>query len=124
MAATTDPNLQAWRSAHGALGSRLVDLESLADVAVARTGILTGATAAAWAEADAGLAHAWETYRVLDQVLADAEAAPDRAAVLLTNASVPGAGGATADPARALEAASEAVDAAVAVADRLTEAWA
>ncbi|HET6774294.1 MAG TPA: hypothetical protein VFH36_13340 [Acidimicrobiales bacterium] len=124
MAATTDPNLQAWRSAHGALGSRLVDLESLADVAVARTGILTGATAAAWAEADAGLAHAWETYRVLDQVLADAEAAPDRAAVLLTTASVPGAGGATADPARALEAASEAVDAAVAVADRLTEAWA
>jgi hypothetical protein len=124
VAATTDPNLQAWRSAHGALGSRLVDLESLADVAVARTGILTGATAAAWAEADAGLAHAWETYRVLDQVLADAEAAPDRAAVVLTTASVPGAGGATADPARALEAASAAVDAAVAVADRLTEAWA
>jgi hypothetical protein len=124
VAATTDPNLQAWRSAHGALGSRLVDLESHPDVAVARTGILTGVTAAAWAEADAGLAHAWETYRVLDQVLADAEAEPDTAAVLLTTASVPGAGGSTTDPTSALEAASDAVDAAVAVADRLSEAWA
>jgi hypothetical protein len=124
VAATTDPNLQAWRSAHAALGSRLVDLESHPDVGVARTGILTGATAAAWAEADAGLAHAWETYRVLDQVLADAEAAPDRAAALLTTASVPGAGGAGTDPTTALEAASTAVDAAVAVAERLSEAWA
>ena len=77
MAATTDPNLQAWRSAHG--GARRAGWSTSSRspiVAVARTGILTGATAAAWAEADAGLAHAWETYRVLDQVLADAEAAP------------------------------------------------
>ena len=124
MAATTDPNLAAWRRAHGALGSRLVDLESHADVAVARTGILTGSTAAAWDEVDTGLAHAWETYRVLDQVLTDAEAAPDRAAVLLTTAPVPGAGGATTDPTAALEAADAAVDAALAVADRLSQAWA
>jgi hypothetical protein len=119
----TDPNVQAWRSAHAALGSRLVDLESHANVALARTGVLTGATAEAWADADAGLAHAWETYRVLDEVLDDVEAEPDRAAALLTTAQVPGANGATADPSTALQAASDAVDGAVAVADRLATAW-
>ncbi len=123
MAATTDPNLDKWRSAHAALGSRLVDLESHTDVAVARTGILAGATAAAWAEAEAGLAHAWETYRVLDQVLAGAEATPQRAAELLTAARVPGAGGVPADPSSALTAATGAVDRATAVADRLSETW-
>jgi hypothetical protein len=123
VAATTDPNLQAWRSAHAALGGRLVDLESHPDVGVARTGGLAGTTAAAWAEADAGLAHAWETYRVLDQVLADAEATPARAAELLTTARVPGAGGMMTTPTLALEAAGAAVDAAVAVADRLSAAW-
>jgi hypothetical protein len=121
--APPDPNLQAWRSAHAALGSRLVDLESHPDVGVARTGGLTGTTAAAWAEADAALAHAWETYRVLDQVLDDAEAAPDRAAELLTKAPVPGAGGVPTTPSTALEAAGAAVDGAVAVADRLSAAW-
>ena len=94
----TDPHVQAWRSAHTTLGSRLVDLESQADVALARTGVLTGTTAAAWADADAGLAHAWETYRVLDEVLDDVEADPARAAALLTTSQVPGAGGAPADP--------------------------
>ena len=77
----TDPHIQAWRSAHTTLGSRLVDLESQADVAVARTGVLTGATAAAWADAEAGLAHAWETYQVLDEVLAR-RAVPGRPADL------------------------------------------
>jgi len=119
----TDAHVQAWRSAHTTLGSRLVDLESQPDVALARTGVLTGATAAAWAEADAGLAHAWETYRVLDEVLDDVEARPDRAAALLTSSQVPGAGGAPADPSTALAAASGAVDAALEVADRLASAW-
>lgn len=123
MSAISDPNLAAWRTTHAALGSRLVDLESHADVALARTGALTGTTAAAWAEADAGLAHAWETYRVLDQVIAEAEKAPERAATLLTSAPVPGAGGATTDPAAALQAADAAVEAAVAVADRLAGVW-
>jgi hypothetical protein len=120
----TDPNVQAWRSAHTTLGSRLVDLESQADVAVARTGVLTGATAAAWADADAGLVHAWETYRVLDEVLDAVEADPAQAAALLTSSKVPGAGGAPADPSTALTAASAAVDAAHEVAERLAAAWA
>ena len=119
----TDPNLQAWRSAHAALGSRLVDLESHGNVALARTGVLTGGTAAAWADADAGLAHAWQTYRVLAEVLDEVEADPTRATALLTTAQVPAAGGATADPSTALTAAGHAVDAAIAVADRLATAW-
>ncbi len=119
----TDPNVQAWRSAHAALGSRLVDLESHGNIALARTGVLTGGTAAAWADADAGLAHAWETYRVLDEVLQHVEAEPDRAAALLTTSQVPGANGAKSDPSTALTAASGAVDAAIAVADRLATAW-
>jgi hypothetical protein len=119
----TDPNIQAWRSAHTALGSRLVDLESNPNVALARTGALTGATAAAWADADAGLAHAWETYRVLDEVLDKVEADPDGAAAVFTAAQIPGAGGAPTDPSTALTAASAVVDDAVAVADRLATAW-
>ncbi len=119
----TDPNVQAWRNAHATLGSRLVDLESHANVALARTGMLTGGTAATWADADAGLAHAWETYRVLDDVLQRVEADPALAATLLTTAQVPGSGGAPADPSTALSAASHAVDEAVAVADRLATAW-
>lgn len=119
----TDPNVMAWRSAHAALGSRLVDLESQPDVALARTGVLSGATAAAWADADAGLAHAWETYRVLSEVLDDVESDPARAAALLTTSQVPGAGGVPADPSTALAAASAAVDAALDVAQRLAAAW-
>ena len=119
----TDPNVQAWRNAHATLGSRLVDLESHGNVALARTGVLTGGTAAAWADADAGLAHAWETYRVLDEVLGRVEAEPALAATLLTTSKVPGAGGAPADPSTALSAASSAVDDAVALADRLATAW-
>lgn len=123
MTVTTDPHVQAWRSAHAVLGSRLVDLESHPNVALARTGVLTGGTAAAWAEADADLGHAWATYRVLADVLAEVEAEPHRAAQLLTASQVPGPDGAAADPSTALEAASRAVDAAVAVADRLAAAW-
>ncbi|HKY66400.1 MAG TPA: hypothetical protein VJM49_08530, partial [Acidimicrobiales bacterium] len=119
----TDPHVQAWRSAHTTLGARLVDLESLPNVALARTGSLTGATGQAWADADAALAHAWETYRVLDEVLDAVETDPARAGTLLSTARVPGSGGAPADPSTALTAASAAVDAAVAVADRLATAW-
>jgi hypothetical protein len=118
-----DPNLQAWRSATTALGNQLVDLESHHNVELARGGALVGGTAATWADAEAGLSAAWETYRVLDEVLDDAEAHPERAAALLTTASVPGAGGEATDPSSALRAASAAVDAAVAVADRLAGAW-
>ncbi|HEX6420505.1 MAG TPA: hypothetical protein VFZ77_18535 [Acidimicrobiales bacterium] len=119
----TDPTVQAWRTAHATLGSRLVDLESHANVALARTGVLTGTSAAAWAEADTGLSHAWETYRVLDEVLGQAEAEPARAGDLLRSARVPGPDGATTDASTALGAASAAVDAAVALADRLAAAW-
>ena len=119
----TDPNVQAWRNAHGTLGSRLVDLESHGNVALARTGVLTGGTAAAWADADAGLGHAWETYRVLEEVLQQIETDPAQAATLLRTAQVPGAGGALTDPSAALAAASRAVDDAVALADRLATAW-
>src|SRR5918998_668877 len=121
--AMTDPNVQAWRNAHATLGSRLVDLESHGNVALARTGVLTGGTATAWADAAAGLAHAWETYRVLDEVLGRVEAEPALAATLLTTSTVPGPGGAPADPSTALAAASSAVDDAVALADRLATAW-
>lgn len=119
----TDPNVQAWRNAHATLGSRLVDLESHGNVALARTGVLTGGTAATWADADAGLAHAWETYRVLDDVLQRVEADPALGATLLTTSQVPGEDGVPADPSTALSAASRAVDDAVAVADRLATAW-
>lgn len=119
----TDPNVQAWRSAHATLGGRLVDLESHANVALARTGVLTGGSAAAWGDADADLAQAWETYRVLDEVLDRAETEPARAGELLTTTQVPGPGGAPTDPSTALSAASDAVDAAVALADRLAAAW-
>lgn len=119
----TDPNVQAWRSAHSTLGTRLVDLESNANVALARTGVLTGGTAATWNDVETGLRHAWETYRVLDEVLDRVEADPGQAAALLTSSQVPGVHGATADPSTALAAASGAVDAAVAVADRLAAAW-
>jgi len=119
----TDPNVQAWRNAHATLGSRLVDLESHGNVALARTGALSGGTAATWADADAGLGHAWETYRVLDDVLQRVEADPALGATLLTTAQVPGEDGAPTDPSTALSAASRAVDDAVAVADRLATAW-
>jgi hypothetical protein len=119
----TDPRAIVVRNAHAALGSRLVDLESHPNVALARTGALTGTTAAAWAEADTGLAHAWEAYRVLDQVLQAAEAEPYRAAELLGTAAVPLGDGRTGDADAALAAATAALDAAVAAADRLAVAW-
>jgi hypothetical protein len=121
----TDPNVQGWRSAHAALGGRLVDLESLPNVALARSGVLTGATAAAWADADAGLSQAWEAYRLLGQVLdeAEAETDPARATARLAGARVPAVGGGSAEPAAALSAANAAVEAAAAVADRLGAAW-
>jgi hypothetical protein len=119
----TDPNIEAWKRAHGTLGSRLVDLESHANVAVARAGSLTGSTAAAWADADAGLVHAWATFRVLADVLAEVDVHPDRAPALLTTSQIPGADGATADPSTALSAASQAIDTAMAVAERLDTAW-
>ena len=119
----TDPNLQAWRDAHAELGSRLVDLEAHADVALARQAPLTGLTAAAWSAAESGLYAAWETYRVLDQVLDAAEAEPDRAADHLRDARVPGAGGRPTDLGAALEGARRAVEEARGVATRLADAW-
>ena len=62
----TDPTVLARRNDLAALGGLLVDLESDATVTVARGGGLTGGTAATWAEADAGLAAAWEVYRAVD----------------------------------------------------------
>ncbi|MFO7280238.1 MAG: hypothetical protein C0P77_007520 [Thermoanaerobacterales bacterium] len=123
MRTMTDPDLQAWRDAHADLGSRLVDLEAHADVALARQAPLTGVTAAAWSAAESGLYEAWETYRVLDEVLDAAEAEPDRAAERLREARVPGAGGRPTDPGTALEGARRAVEEARGVAVRLADAW-
>jgi hypothetical protein len=121
--AVTDTPLDAWRSSLATLGSRLVDLESLTDVAVARSGVLTGATGAAWSEADAGLARAWEAYRVLDQLVTDALADPTQAVALFTRCTAPGPDGAPTDPSTALAGAQAALDHALSVLERLGAAW-
>jgi hypothetical protein len=121
----TEPDVQAWRSAHAALGSRLVDMESETNVALARSGALTGGTAATWSGAEAGLSQAWEIYRVIGQLLDEAatETVPARATAKLSTAQVPTIGGTTADLSTAMTAARAAVDEATAVADRLGSAW-
>ena len=136
----TDAAVTAIRTSLAALGNRLVDLESDPTVELARSGCLTGGSAAAWAEADAGLSAAWETYRAVDELVRQAEADPG-GWVKLEFATVPspvpgtgpggsgpggasGAGsGGSADPATALAAAGQAVDAAAGVAQRLFAAW-
>jgi hypothetical protein len=123
----TDPDVEACRSAHAALGSRLVDLESDPNVALARSGALTGGTAATWAAADTGLSQAWETFRMLGQVLDEVatETVPARAAARLVGAQIPlvGGGGRTGSPSMALSSAQTAIDEAAAVIHRLGAAW-
>jgi hypothetical protein len=123
----TDPAVEACRSAHAALGSRLVDLESDPNVALARSGALTGGTAATWAAADAGLSQSWEAFRVIGQLLDEVatESAPARAAARLMGAQVPlvGGDGQTGPPSDALTSAHTAIDEAAAVIHRLGAAW-
>lgn len=118
----TDPGVMLRRNELAALGERLVDLESDATVTVARGGGLTGGTRATWAEADAGIAAAWEVYRAVDELLGRAESDPARAAEMLAAPTVPTAAG-PCDPATALAAAGAELDAAAAVVARLAAAW-
>jgi hypothetical protein len=117
-----DATATAVRTALAALGNRLVDLESDPTVELVRSGCLTGGSAAAWADADAGLTLAWEVYRTVDELVQQAEADPDRGWAQLSFATVPGPDGPT-DPQTALQAAGGAVDAAANVASRLLFAW-
>ena len=110
----TDPGVMLRRNELAALGERLVDLESDATVTVARGGGLTGGTRATWAEADAGIAAAWEVYRAVDDLLGRAESDPARAAELLAAPTVPTAAG-PCDAATALAAAGAELAAAAAV---------
>ncbi|HEY8523968.1 MAG TPA: hypothetical protein VIL48_03325 [Acidimicrobiales bacterium] len=105
-----------------ALGARLVDIEADPTVELARSGSLTGGSAATWAEADADLARAWEVYRTVDDLVRQAEADPDRGWLQLETARVPGPDG-PARPVDALAAAEAAVDRAAAVIARLLVAW-
>jgi hypothetical protein len=129
VAVVTDPHLQGWRREVAALGGRLVDIESDATVVLARTGVLTGESAAAWSEADAGITAAWETFRAVDELLDQAEADPSRAHALLTAATVPepdtqpGARPGTTDATTAMRAATAAVERATRVTSRLSAAW-
>jgi len=117
-----DPTIDGWRDAVATLGRLLYDIEANPTVELARTGCLTGGSAAAWDEADRGVTRAWETYRAVDSLLYEATADPARTADLLASSSVPGLGG-PADPTTAMRAAKAAVDAASAVAERLANAW-
>jgi hypothetical protein len=123
--AATDPTLDAWRAQVAALGGRLVDLESDTTVAVARSGVLTGGSATAWAEADAGIAAAWETYRTVDELLDRAAKNPAKGRELLTGAHVPAPPGETGsvDATTGVRAAVAAVDRAEEVTHRLAAAW-
>jgi hypothetical protein len=119
----TDPTVLARRNDLAALGGRLVDLESDATVTVARGGGLTGGTAATWAEADAGLAAAWEVYRAVDELLGKAETSrPPRAAEIVAGASIQTPVG-PADVATALAGAGDAVTRAAGVVADLAAAW-
>jgi hypothetical protein len=121
----TDPTVQSWRTGNSALGSRLVDVESLPNVALARSGVLTGGSASTWAEADATLSRAWAAYQALDAVLEEVERTgdPHRATALMTASPVATAQGPATDPGTALAAAQLDVDTAVAVVGRLGAVW-
>jgi hypothetical protein len=123
--AATDPTLDAWRAQVAALGGRLVDLESDTTVAVARSGVLTGGSATAWAEADAGVAAAWEAFRTVDELLDRAAKEPRRARELLTAANLPAppGQGTPVDATGAVRAAVAAVERAEDVTHRLAAAW-
>ena len=86
----TEAAVTAIRTSLAALGNRLVDLESDPTVELARSGCLTGTSASAWAEADAGLSAAWQLYRAVDEVVQLAEREPDRGSVQLEQ-KMPGA---------------------------------
>jgi hypothetical protein len=123
VAAATDPTLRAWRTEVATLGGRLVDLESDPTVAVARSGVLSGGSAATWNEADGALSAAWDSYRAVDEVVGRAEAEPQRAHELLTAAAITAVSGATVDATTALREATAAVNRAVDVLARLNAAW-
>jgi hypothetical protein len=118
----TDPGVLMRRNELAALGERLVDLESDPTVTVARGGGLIGGTRASWAEADAGVAAAWDVYRAVDELLGRAQAAPPHAAELLAAPTIATPAG-NADAATALARAGELVDAAAAVVARLAAVW-
>jgi hypothetical protein len=121
----THPDVEAWKRGHALLGSRLVDVESLPNVVLARSGILTGGTATTWADADAVLGRAWAAYQALDGALRQAEASGDPAAAtaLLATAPVITADGPVTDAGAALAAAHLDVDTATGVVARLDAAW-
>lgn len=120
--APNDPTIEAWRGSLATLGGLLVDFESNSTVELARTGCLDGGSASAWAQADAGVAQAWEAYHAVDDLLNRAAASPEQAQALLTSSTVPGPNGPT-NPTTAMVAATAAVEAAAEVASRLTTAW-
>jgi hypothetical protein len=117
-----DPVLQAWHAAVADLGTRLVDLESDPTVEMARTGCLIGGSAVAWAAADAGLALAWETYRSVQALLEEIDAAPRRGRALLTATNLRGPDGPV-DARTAMSSAIEAVDTALDVVRRISASW-
>jgi hypothetical protein len=100
-------------------------VESLPNVVLARSGVLTGGSAATWGDADATLNRAWTAYQALDGVLGEVETTgdPNRAATLLATNPIATAQGPVADVTAALEAAHADVDAATAVVTRLGAAW-
>lgn len=121
----THPDVEAWKRGHSQLGSRLVDVESLPNVTLARSGILTGGSATAWAEAEGRLHRAWAAFQRLQPVLQQVEAGgdPAQAAALLAAQPVETAHGPVTDPGAALAAAHLDVDAASGVIGRLDVAW-
>ena len=98
----TDPIVQSWRTGNSALGGRLVDVESLPNVVLARSGILTGGSAATWADADATISRAWAAYQALEAVLDEVERTgdPHRATALMAATPVATAQGRPPTPAR------------------------
>jgi hypothetical protein len=120
--ATNEPTIEAWRGSLATLGGLLVDFESNSTVELARTGCLDGGSASEWAQADAGVAQAWEAYRAVDDLLKHVAASPGQTQALLASSTVPGPNGPT-DPTTAMAAAKAAVEAAAEVAGRLTTAW-
>lgn len=119
------PDVEAWKRGHAQLGSRLVDVESLPNVTLARSGILTGGSATTWAEAEGRLNRAWTTFHTLESVLQQVEATDDpaQATAVLAAHPVDTAHGPEADPGAALAAAHLDVDAASGVIGRFDAAW-
>lgn len=119
--ASNDPGIQELRNAAAAVVQQLVDLDHDPTVARARAGVLTGTSAAAWAQADAELATAWESYLAVKDLLDRAPVGRTKLSPLLTT-TVPGARG-PADPMTAMRHSAAAISAATAVVGRLEAAW-